>query len=368
MRPFLSSARRGPLFLISSFELSRLRTFQHVLDHEEDILSDGLGLLFVLDWVRPTNPSGQKLDSDSCGLDLDSARQPKSEAGWTKEETQDSVAGASISKADREHAARWLQPLFVSCTSTNTNNDSSGALQHALGMADPAMLDVDIFPCALSTHVFGGVPTSVLATAAAASALLESLDLSHFEASRSHRGRSSSGQQVIQDAAADGDIVMRSVAAMEPQRFEFLLPLGPDLQDACADDRDRGWPGEAQRSVHGVTDGSLPWRFLYQSLPQGGQARERALAWVRRDAAQGRLAAVLGVEWELAVLAVGQALWDVQEAVQHVTVTGAEDLAQDHMKRLTIVGYPGRLGNWLFRVAAGLGMVRDTGGSGGSGG
>ena len=315
-----------------------------------------------MDLIRPTNPRSLQLDSDACQVDGDGAKQPKEEAGSAEGEVRDSDTGAGVRRPPgHKHEARWLQPLFVSCTCTNYSITSgSGALQRALSMAGPAMLGIDRFPCALSTHMFGGAPLSVLSAAAAASGLLESLDMSHFEASRSQHGRVRNGQHALEDAAYEGDLLLRSVAAIEPQRFGFILPMGPDRQEMCAG-REHGGSGEAQGPLPSTTEGNLPWDFVYQSTRKKVQDGAEVLGWERKDVAQaqGTVLSVLGDELGSALLDVGRALGDVQEVVEQIL--GEEHLVveEDEVNQLTIFGYPGRLGNWLFRVAAGLGVVRE---------
>jgi len=380
-------------------ELGRLRILQHALDHEAEILSDNVDLLIVVDLSRPTPPPE---DEETCRARQAAAAQQRGHAEWTGAEPVGFAAGGGAP----EHGCQVnlvQQPLFASCISGSGSAGAGAHVNSALQRALKAS-GVNAFPCALSTHMLGGLPTSVLATAAAASALLDSLDNAHFEAQGGRLGASAA--EVRRNDAADGDALLQAIAALEPQRFGLVLPFGVSRRASCAEgEGGGGWvrwgqsPGDDSGSQPSSLlggndgrveieegdrdDGELPWSFVYVSSRRvgrdGGGRVGEGLGWVRNPLAtrgadrEGASSASeeeglgRGALWESVVTAVGKALADAQDIVREVV--GVEEAGDGRGgaggavegDRLTIVGYPGRLGNWLFRVAAGLGVGWDAG-------
>ena len=155
----------------------------HVLNHEHDILSDGLDLLIVVDLLRITAPlasqhayHAHEADEDTrraCrdlhashpqqevvggGGGLDDGGAHHADNPHTPGDTARQMGGREgIGAVDRD--ALWLQPLFASCTvSSNTAPDAT--LQRILAHSGVLgqKMQLDALPCSLSTHLFGGRP------------------------------------------------------------------------------------------------------------------------------------------------------------------------------------------------------------------
>ena len=158
------------------------------MSHEEDVLSDNLDLLLVVDLVRVVQWSADEAMAErGDALGRTGACQPRgahSESPWETHGTSAAGGGAgddAREEADARDPDGLQRPLFVSCIPTAAAVASAGAPAGGVpgpgGATGPGRARV--FPCSPSSHLFGGRPTSVLAAASAGAALVESLDVSH---------------------------------------------------------------------------------------------------------------------------------------------------------------------------------------------
>ena len=172
---------------------ARGRHLQQVMSHEEDVLSDNLDLLLVVDLVRVVQWSADEAMAErGDALGRTGACQPRgahSESPWETHGTSAAGGGAgddAREEADARDPDGLQRPLFVSCIPTAAAVASAGAPAGGVpgpgGATGPGRARV--FPCSPSSHLFGGRPTSVLAAAAAGAALVVRFEL-HEEAARS---------------------------------------------------------------------------------------------------------------------------------------------------------------------------------------
>jgi hypothetical protein len=396
---------------------------QQVMSHEEDILSDNLDLLLVVDLLRVVRSREDEATAEH-------GEEAPGRCRWRESHTRaplwdtrrrGAAAGGTDDAREGERSPEMrnpgslLRPLFVSCTPTTAHPTAAAGGMPGGGVA--GAWQADCFPCSPSSHIFGGRPTSVLAAAAAGAALIESLDVSH----RSLDGLSTSEALALIKGAGDfsgaeggegeevqwggADAVLTAVCELEAERLDFLLALPGELEGGGAGARGQGYACAGDGAEGPTRRDAALWKLVYRRqhrlpspplyhssrasasgdagaqrpLGEGAEEAEGAEGagaegggvggWTTREPGPEGIMKQggNGVGW---LADVGRALEDLRVLAQRGELEvgkgrgaggreGWEGGRDSNV--LTVVGHPGRLGNWLFRAASGLGLAWDTG-------
>ncbi len=380
------------------------RHIQQVMSHEEDMLSDNLDLLLVVDLLRVVRSRADEATAEHgeeapgrCRPRGSHARAPL----WDTRRRGAAAGGTDDAREGERSPDMWnagglLRPLFVSCTPTA----ATGGMPRG-GVA--GAWQADGFPCSPSSHIFGGRPTSVLAAAAAGAALIESLDVSH----RSLDGLSTSeALALIKDGgdfsgAAGGkgeemqwggaDAVLTAVCELEAERLRFLLALPREMEGGGAGAGGQGYACGGDGAEGPARSDTTLWKLVYRRqhhllspplyhtpssragasgdadaqrrMGEGAEGEEGAEGagadggggggWTTREPEVLTEEGGNGVGW---LTLVGRAMEDLRVLAQRGELevgsrgAGGREGGEGGggSDSLTVVGHPGRLGNWLL--------------------